>query len=64
MLTDPIADMLTRLRNANMALHDTAVMPHSRMKESLAGVLEAVDMVRAGDLVAPPNKRERLRFTK
>jgi len=41
MLTDPIADMLTRLRNANMALHDTAVMPHSRMKESLARVLEA-----------------------
>jgi len=41
MLTDPIADMLTRVRNANMALHDTAAMPTSKMKESLAAVLQA-----------------------
>ena len=33
MLTDPIADMLTRIRNANKAMHDTAQMPTSRMKE-------------------------------
>ena len=31
MLTDPIADMLTRIRNANRAMHDTASMPTSRM---------------------------------
>ena len=31
-MTDPIADMLTRLRNANQAYHDTAVMPHSKIK--------------------------------
>ena len=40
MLTDPIADMLTRIRNANRALHDTASMPTSRMKEDIARILK------------------------
>ena len=40
MLTDPIADMLTRIRNANMALHDTVEMPSSRLKADIARVLE------------------------
>jgi len=40
MLTDPIADMLTRLRNANLALHDSVTMPTSKMKLSVAQVLE------------------------
>ncbi|MFM8828875.1 MAG: 30S ribosomal protein S8 [Actinomycetota bacterium] len=40
MLTDPIADMLTRIRNANMALHDTVEMPGSRLKADVARVLE------------------------
>jgi small subunit ribosomal protein S8 len=39
-MTDPIADMLTRLRNANTAMHDTVKMPSSKLKESLAVVLE------------------------
>jgi small subunit ribosomal protein S8 len=39
MLTDPIADMLTRIRNANKAMLDTAEMPTSRMKEEIARVL-------------------------
>ena len=39
MLTDPIADMLTRIRNANMALHDTVDMPSSRLKSDIARVL-------------------------
>jgi small subunit ribosomal protein S8 len=39
MLTDPIADMLTRIRNANRALHETASMPNSRMKEEIARIL-------------------------
>jgi small subunit ribosomal protein S8 len=38
-MTDPIADMLTRLRNANVAMHDEVVMPASKQKEALAGVL-------------------------
>ncbi|MGL6280236.1 MAG: 30S ribosomal protein S8 [Gaiella sp.] len=40
MLTDPIADMLTRIRNANRAMHDSASMPTSRMKEEIARLLK------------------------
>jgi len=40
MLTDPIADMLTRIRNANKAMHDSAQMPTSRMKEEIARLLK------------------------
>jgi len=39
-MTDPIADMLTRIRNAGRALLPTVEMPHSRMKESLANILK------------------------
>ena len=39
-MTDPIADMLTRIRNANVAMHDEVTMPSSKLKESLAGLLE------------------------
>ncbi len=38
-MTDPIADMLTRIRNANTAKHDTVKMPSSKLKESLAKIL-------------------------
>jgi small subunit ribosomal protein S8 len=37
--TDPISDMLARMRNAQMALKDTVEIPHSRMKEAIIGVL-------------------------
>ncbi len=40
MLTDPIADMLTRLRNANTAMHDEVRMPSSKQKVALAKVLQ------------------------
>ncbi len=40
MLTDPIADMLTRIRNANKALHETAEMPTSRQKVEIARLLQ------------------------
>ena len=39
-MTDPVADMLTRIRNANVAMHDTVRMPSSKLKESLAAILE------------------------
>ena len=39
-MTDPIADMLTRIRNANVAMHDQVRMPSSKVKESLAKILE------------------------
>ena len=40
MLTDPVADMLTRIRNANKALHETTTMPTSRLKVQIAGILK------------------------
>jgi small subunit ribosomal protein S8 len=39
-MTDPIADMLTRIRNANTALHDTVEMPGSTLKAEVARVLK------------------------
>ena len=39
-MTDPIADMLTRLRNANQAFHDSVSMPHSKIKEGVAEILQ------------------------
>jgi small subunit ribosomal protein S8 len=41
MMTDPIADMLTRIRNAAMARHEKAVMPASTMKRSVAEILKS-----------------------
>ena len=39
-MTDPIADMLTRLRNANSAYHDTASMPYSKLKARISEILQ------------------------
>ena len=39
-MTDPIADMLTRLRNANQAYHDRVAMPYSKIKANIAEVLK------------------------
>ena len=46
MLTDPIADMLTRIRNANKAMHDRADMPTSRLKEQIARILKEEGYIR------------------
>ena len=40
-MTDPIADMLTRLRNANSAYHETVAMPYSKLKSHIAEILQA-----------------------
>jgi small subunit ribosomal protein S8 len=39
-MTDPIADMLTRVRNANSAYHDAVTMPHSKIKTHIAEILQ------------------------
>ena len=46
MLTDPIADMLARIRNANKALHETAEMPTSRVKQEIARLLKEEGYIR------------------
>ncbi len=40
MLTDPIADMLTRIRNANQAYHESVMMPYSKLKAGVAEILQ------------------------
>ncbi len=40
-MTDPIADMLTRLRNANSAYHDEVSMPYSKLKSRISEILQA-----------------------
>jgi small subunit ribosomal protein S8 len=54
-LTDPIADMLTRIRNANTAMHDEVRMPSSKQKVALAKLLEAEGYIN-GFEVAPSSK--------
>jgi small subunit ribosomal protein S8 len=45
-LTDPVADMLTRIRNANKALHDRTEMPNSKLKEEIARLLKEEGYIR------------------
>ena len=49
-MTDPIADMLTRIRNANIAMHDDVRMPSSNLKEALAGVLQNEGYIESYDV--------------
>ena len=46
MITDPVADMLTRIRNATKALHDQVEMPNSRLKGEIARILKEEGYVR------------------
>ncbi len=50
MLTDPVADMLTRIRNANTALHPTVMMPSSKLKEQIATILVSEGYVESFDV--------------
>lgn len=61
-MTDPIADMLTRLRNANSAYHDTVSMPHSKLKANIAKILEAEGYI-AGSAVADAEVGKTLTLT-
>jgi small subunit ribosomal protein S8 len=53
MLTDPVADMLTRIRNANKALHDRVEMPSSKLKEQIARILQEEGYIRAYHVEEP-----------
>ncbi len=61
-MTDPIADMLTRLRNANAAHHDTVSMPHSKLKANIAKILEAEGYI-AGSAVTDAEVGKTLTIT-
>ena len=56
MMTDPIADMLTRIRNSSMARHDRVELPHSKLKEHVATVMKSegyLDDVRVSEGEGP-----------
>ncbi len=50
-MTDPIADMLTRIRNANSAYHEEVEMPYSRLKEQIARILEKEGYIKGYEVV-------------
>ncbi len=54
-MSDPIADMLTRIRNANTAKHDTVDIPSSKMKLAIAGILLEEGYIKKYDLVDDGN---------
>jgi len=60
--TDPVADMLTRIRNANTAFHERVDVPASRLKKEIAKVLKAEGFIKGFELVAAA-PREVIRIT-
>ena len=52
-MTDPIADMLTRLRNANQAYHDSTSMPHSKIKAGIAEILKQQGYITSYEVIEP-----------
>ncbi|MCB2223135.1 MAG: 30S ribosomal protein S8 [Actinobacteria bacterium] len=56
-MTDPIADMLTRIRNANQALHPTVSMPSSKLKEEVAKILAAEGYIEGYEVTASGVKK-------
>jgi small subunit ribosomal protein S8 len=55
-MTDPIADMLTRIRNANTAFHDDVAMPSSKLKEAVAKILEREGYITGFDVEQDPRR--------
>src|ERR1700710_2792438 len=54
-MTDPIADMLTRLRNGNSAYHDAVAMPHSKLKAHIAEILKQEGYIGEFDIADAPD---------
>jgi small subunit ribosomal protein S8 len=53
-MTDPIADMLTRLRNANQAYHDSVTMPYSKLKQGVAEILKSEGYITSFEVADDP----------
>ncbi|MBM9462083.1 30S ribosomal protein S8 [Aeromicrobium sp. YIM 150415] len=52
-MTDPIADMLTRVRNGNQAFHDSVTMPHSKLKAGVAQILKQEGYITDFEIAEP-----------
>jgi len=63
MLTDPLADMLTRIRNANKARFDTVDIPYSRLKASVAKLLKQEGYIKEYKAVTNDANKKSLRVT-
>lgn len=57
-MTDPIADMLTRIRNANTAKHDTVDIPASKMKNAIADILLKEGYIKSFEIVDNGNFKD------
>ncbi len=63
-LTDPIADMLARIRNALMAKHTEVSIPHSKIKESIASIFKSEGYIKNYRIVTKGNKKDIIVFLK
>jgi small subunit ribosomal protein S8 len=61
-MTDPISDMLTRIRNAHNALLPSLEMPHSKLKESIAGILKKEGYIGEVTVEGKPLKKLKLKL--
>jgi small subunit ribosomal protein S8 len=61
-MTDPISDMLTRIRNAHAALLPTVEIPHSKIKESIAGILKKEGYISEVNVEGKPLKTIKLKL--
>jgi len=59
-MTDPIADMLTRIRNGNVAMHETVRMPSSKLKEALAAILQREGYIEGWSVADDPSRPGRV----
>ena len=57
MMSDPIADMLTRIRNGNIAKHDTVDVPASKMKQAIADILVKEGYIKKYEIIPDGNIR-------
>jgi len=57
MMTDPVSDMLTRIRNANLALHERVVMPASKLKEEIAKILASEGYIEGYEVKASGTRK-------
>ena len=62
-MSDPIADMLTRIRNANTAKHDTVDIPSSKMKESIAEILKKEGYIKDYEIIKDEKGFSTIRVT-
>lgn len=61
-MTDPISDMLTRIRNAGRALQPAVEVPHSKMKESIANILKSEGYVSNVEVLAPAKTKKNIKL--